>query len=84
MDLADYDWWAFPLDERSSRGLEYTVTPEALGQLKANAEFMKNLQRGVRGFHSVSQVAPCQVVLLMLSWGWDVLQNKPIEKPAVC
>jgi len=60
-----YDWWMFPIDERSSRGLEFTVFQDDIVALKQNPEFMKSYRKGM--------------YLLLFSWGWDMNTNSKVK-----
>ncbi|KAH3764207.1 hypothetical protein Pelo_3910 [Pelomyxa schiedti] len=62
-----YDWWAFPIDEKSSYGFSYTITPEVRTQLANDPEFCSNLSR--------------LAALLLLSWGWDTSTGAPVPSP---
>jgi hypothetical protein len=64
-----YDWWAFPIDERSSHGFAYTVFPAEVAQLRARPEFMAAIRRCAQ--------------LLALSWGWDLDAAAPVAAPEV-
>ena len=59
-----YDWWAFPISSPSSYGYRFSVSKESVDVLKQSPEFLSNL----------SECAE----LLMLSWGWDSTDNKPL------
>lgn len=62
-----YDWWAFPIGERSSKGFKYTIDPVEAEFLKKDEEYMKFYLLGVK--------------LLAFSWGWDILNADFIENP---
>lgn len=62
-----YDWWAFPIDQPSSMGLKYCVTPDAVAVLKHSEEFIGHLRRLAE--------------LLLLSWGWDATTGSPVPDP---
>lgn len=64
-----YDWWAFPIDERSSHGYAYTVFPAEVAALQARPEFMARIRRCAQ--------------LLALSWGWDLDASAPVPSPDV-
>jgi hypothetical protein len=53
-----YDWWAFPIDEPSSKGFRYVVLKDDIEDLKRDKEFMARFVTGLR--------------LLCASWGWDL------------
>ncbi len=53
-----YDWWAFPVDRRSSFGMEYVVYEYEAAELKRDDGFVGRYVRGVE--------------LVAASWGWDV------------
>eukprot|EP00727_Mastigamoeba_balamuthi_P014093 m51a1_g9306 hypothetical protein (189) ;mRNA; r:83034-83600 len=62
-----FDWWAFPVDELSSYGDEYTVTPWIAAQLRRNGEYTRRFDYGVR--------------LAALAWGWNADKGAPVERP---
>ena len=62
-----YDWWMFPLAERSSRDTKYTVSPADAARIAASPAFVADLREGVR--------------LLLLSWGWDLEASAPVPSP---
>lgn len=62
-----YDWWAFPVNRRSSFGDQYKVTPEALHALRADSVFLARWQEGV--------------ALVCLSWGWLITQQQYVAQP---
>ena len=65
-----YDWWAFPIDERSGgQGWRYTVLPGDVDELRRNAAYMTRLRRGAE--------------LLALSWGWDLTAAAPLPASAL-
>jgi len=64
---AHYDWWMFPLDERSSYELDYTVFADDIEDLKHDEEFMKNYKEGIK--------------LLLLAWGWDIEKKELVMSP---
>ncbi len=53
-----YDWWAFPIDEPSSKGYRYVVLKGDIEDLKTDREFMGRYITGLN--------------LLCASWGWDL------------
>ena len=53
-----YDWWAFPIDEPSSKGYRYVVKKGDIEELKKDREFMARYIQGLE--------------LLCASWGWDL------------
>jgi hypothetical protein len=53
-----YDWWAFPIDEPSSKGFRYVVLKGDIEDLKKDREFMARFITGLD--------------LLCASWGWDL------------
>jgi hypothetical protein len=63
-----YDWWMFPINEKSSHGFRYTLSKENVEELKSQPDFIRNLKRGVE--------------LLMLAWGWDIHRQALIDNPA--
>lgn len=64
-----YDWWAFPLDEPSGAyGDRFVVEPEVVRALQADPDFMKALR--------------VNLVLVCLSWGWDLKKRRFIKRPA--
>lgn len=62
--FAHYDWWAFPISEKSSYGDEYSVNADEIEALKRDEEFMRNYHRCVD--------------LVVKSWGWDLKNDAPI------
>lgn len=62
-----YDWWAFPFDKPSSYAFAYTIYDEEVNKLKEDKFFIEKYLKGVE--------------LLMLSWGWDLKQEKLIDNP---
>jgi hypothetical protein len=62
-----YDWWMFPYDKSSVYGKAYTVYEAEVLELKNDELFVKNYLRGVE--------------LLLLSWGWDLKQQRLVENP---
>jgi hypothetical protein len=63
-----YDWWMFPLDEKTrSYGLAWTVYEGDIARLKQDADYIQNYMKGVR--------------LLALSWGWDLAAQDYIANP---
>jgi hypothetical protein len=53
-----YDWWAFPIDEPSSKGFRYVVLQGDIDELKRDKAFMNRYIKGIE--------------LLCASWGWDL------------
>ncbi|CAF1156708.1 unnamed protein product [Didymodactylos carnosus] len=53
-----YDWWAFPVNERSSRGCMYQLTDDNITELQTNEKFISDLRQCAK--------------LVCLSWGWDI------------
>ena len=43
-----YDWWAFPIADRSSHGTAYSVYNWEVDALKENNEFMSNFKDGLK------------------------------------
>ena len=65
---AHYDWWMFPIDQRSQgQGMLYTVYAGEVVELKQDPTFIRDYLRGV--------------VLLALSWGWDLAQRAYVPNP---
>ncbi|MEY4275547.1 MAG: hypothetical protein RIS26_10 [Actinomycetota bacterium] len=62
-----YDWWTFPITAPSSFGYKYSVTPEAISELKEDSKFLESLDEAA--------------ALLLLSWGWSVEANAEVPKP---
>eukprot|EP01105_Mastigella_eilhardi_P006102 TRINITY_DN17713_c0_g1_i1.p1 TRINITY_DN17713_c0_g1~~TRINITY_DN17713_c0_g1_i1.p1 ORF type:complete len:216 (+),score=52.60 TRINITY_DN17713_c0_g1_i1:30-650(+) len=63
-----YDPWAFPTDDPSAFGKMYTVDdPAAQRELWLDDEFTQAVTRNAE--------------LLMLSWGWDLHSQKPVDEP---
>ena len=60
-----YDWWAFPIDEPSSKGFRYVVLKGDIEELKQDAEFMDRYTQGLK--------------LLSASWGWDINEACPLS-----
>ena len=56
-----YDWWAFPTNEQSSRGVAYTLDPSTAAALRDDADFIAAWTRGVE--------------LVMQGWGWDLARS---------
>ena len=59
-----YDWWTFPINDKSSFGLTYTVFKEETDLLQTDSEFMNNFRDGLR--------------LVALSWGWKLETREEI------
>jgi hypothetical protein len=55
-----YDWWMFPIDERSMHGLAWTVYEGEVGELRRDGDYLDRYLLGVE--------------LLARSWGWDLRQ----------
>jgi hypothetical protein len=55
---AHYDWWMFPIDEKSSWGFKYSVYRDELDALKSDSEFMTRWRQGV--------------AFVAEAWGWDL------------
>jgi hypothetical protein len=62
-----YDWWTFPITAPSSYGFKYSVTEDAIAELRDDIEFLDSLVEAA--------------VLLLLSWGWDVTSNAEVSLP---
>ena len=62
-----YDWWAFPVDETSSRP-QYSLPAAAVGELRSRPDFLTRHARGV--------------YLLLLAWGWDLDACSAVCSPA--
>lgn len=63
---AHYDWWMFPIDNKSGGRInEYTVSESDIKELKNDPEFMKNYLKGVE--------------LVVRAWGWELLDEKAAE-----
>ena len=60
-----YDWWMFPIDQPSSHGYAYTVSPEDIAHLKAIPGFLPDYLDGAR--------------ILLQSWGWDLDARRFID-----
>ncbi len=58
MHAAHYDWWMFPVDEKSSYGFAWTVYEGDVQELKKDDQYIQNYLQGVD--------------LLATSWGWDI------------
>jgi len=66
---AHYDWWMFPNNRTSAgEGPKYQVSQKDINALKSDPEFMGNYRRGVE--------------LVARAWGWEVIENKPVENPS--
>jgi len=81
-----YDWWAFPTNEKSSFGYKFTVTKgtsllslrscidsfvpsDSIPILSEDKEFIASLRTNAK--------------LLLLSWGWLIDEQKPVEPSAL-
>jgi hypothetical protein len=64
---AHYDWWMFPLDERSQHGDAYTVYAGDIAELKQDPAYVRSYLRGVE--------------LLALAWGWDLAARQYLAHP---
>ena len=62
-----YDWWAFPIDEPSSKGFRYVVLKGDIEELKKDRDFMAQYLDGLS--------------LLSASWGWDLANACPLLNP---
>lgn len=60
-----YDWWTFPINDKSSFGLAYTIFKEEIDLLQTDSDFMNNFREGLH--------------LIALSWAWNIETN--IEIP---
>lgn len=58
--------WAFPVDERSSFGTLWTLTPEAIRELRSKDEWISSFRRGV--------------IIASRAWGWDVITGTVIKE----
>ena len=66
INKAHFDWWMFPIDRGSQgKGALYTMSKADIEELKKDTQFMENYRKGV--------------VVVVRSWGWDLLQGKPVE-----
>jgi hypothetical protein len=69
-DKNHYDWWMFPIPEKSnSFDMKYAVFEKEIRELTADSEYMKDYRRGLS--------------LLFQSWGWNLEESKclePLEK----
>jgi len=61
-----YDWWVFPIPEKSGFGLKYTVYLEDILELKKDTVYINNL-------------IEC-ATLVCKSWGWDLINGLEIDK----
>jgi len=67
-DYNHYDWWMFPIPERSnSYDMKFAVFEGEIAALKADEQYMRDYRRGLE--------------LLMASWGWDLYKSSPIQNP---
>lgn len=64
---AHYDWWMFPVDQRSAYGFAWTVFDDEISQLRQDSQYIRSYLEGVR--------------LLALSWGWDLEAQAYIAHP---
>ncbi|MEI6309661.1 MAG: hypothetical protein WCP58_08480 [bacterium] len=62
-----YDWWAFPIDQKSGYGLMYTVYEGEIAELKRDSSFLEDYCRGVS--------------LVAASWGWDLDNQSHLADP---
>lgn len=62
-----YDWWAFPIDQKSSYGLMWTVYEGEITELKMDSSFLEGYRRGV--------------TLVAASWGWDLANQSHLVDP---
>ena len=62
-----YDWWMFPIDEKSSYGFAWTVYDGDVLELKKDGQYMQDYLQGVD--------------LLATSWGWDLSAQTYIDHP---
>lgn len=62
-----YDWWAYPVNRRSSYGERYKLTDDALDALRRDDAFLTRWRRGV--------------ALGCLAWGWELAQARYVETP---
>jgi hypothetical protein len=67
-----YDWWMFPIDEKSMYGLAWTVYEGDIADLKDDSQYLDCYLLGVE--------------LLARSWGWDVRQARYLSdlQPGQC
>ena len=61
-----YDWWTFPINDKSSFGLTYTVFKEETDLLQTDSDFMTNFREGLR--------------LVALSWAWKLETREEIPE----
>ena len=62
-----YDWWAFPIAQKSSYGSKYVVFSGDVDTLNANPQFVRDYIDGVQ--------------LVAAAWGWDVHAGAYIVNP---
>jgi hypothetical protein len=58
-----YDWWTFPICDKSSCGYKYTVYEDEIAELKKDEKYMNALKKCIQ--------------LVCYAWGYDVV-NKHI------
>jgi len=62
-----YDWWSFPVCDKSGFGYKYSVYEEEIYELKKEPEFIREYLHGAE--------------LLACSWGWDLNHSSYIDNP---
>jgi hypothetical protein len=63
-----YDWWAYPIPDRSQKGFAFSVFAEEVAALQKDPIFVKTFLRG------------CE--LGAKAWGWDMYAGAPIPPAA--
>lgn len=67
--LNHYDWWMFPIDEPSTTWrFGFTVYEEDARELREDVLYLDQYREGM--------------ILLALSWGWDLEKAKRIPRPS--
>lgn len=65
-----FDWWMFPTTRPSStHGKKYALSPRYIQALQNDPAFMASYRKGV--------------ILVAKSWGWDLLNDRDLDNPAL-
>jgi hypothetical protein len=62
-----FDYWVFPLGDRTNFGLRYSVFEEEVFQFHKDKHFMKSYARGIE--------------LVALAWGWNIKESCFVQRP---
>lgn len=82
-----FDWWMFPIDEKSSRGLQYTVNTSAPAVLMDGRRLLTLLRHSgtideLKADEEFTKSYLRGVELLFLAYGWRLAERKAVSSPA--